>query len=433
MAGDYSSVGFDVYKHFSGVLMQQGRVQLDRDWNEQADILRHLLRSLAADLIGPHGGPGSGFEIGAPKDLPRDVTIAPGHYYVDGILCENDGVRDAPELPLPPCRYSRQPDLPSPPELEANGDYLVYLDVWEREVVALQDDTIRETALGGPDTTARSQVVWQVKALSVKDDKDFDPGRPDDHLRASLPASTGRLRVRARPLRTSDDPCIASPDARYRGLENQLYRIEIHRSGPPGQATFTWSRENASVVLAVSRVTDRSVTLESLGRDERSSLHVNDQVEVIDDNCVLQGGRGPLFRVDGVSADDRSVELDGRPPLSDADRHPLLRRWDHREPADGDLIDGALPLDAGTWLDLEDGVQVWFEAGGNYRSGDHWLVPARTATGEVVWPGPPDSPEYRPPLGVRHHYAPLQRISLDPSGRVSLDRTYRRTIKPSAS
>ncbi|WP_348541661.1 DUF6519 domain-containing protein, partial [Streptomyces sp. MZ04] len=52
-----------------------------------------------------------------------------------------------------------------------------------------------------------------------------------------------------------------------------------------------------------------------------------------------------------------------------------------------DLVDGALPLDADTWLDLEDGVQVWFEAGGTYRSGDHWLVPARTATGEVVWPG----------------------------------------------
>ena len=37
--------------------MQQGRVQLDADWNEQADILLHYLRTLAADLIGPFGGP----------------------------------------------------------------------------------------------------------------------------------------------------------------------------------------------------------------------------------------------------------------------------------------------------------------------------------------------------------------------------------------
>jgi hypothetical protein len=33
MSGDYSRVRFDPKKHFSGVLMQQGRVQLDADWN----------------------------------------------------------------------------------------------------------------------------------------------------------------------------------------------------------------------------------------------------------------------------------------------------------------------------------------------------------------------------------------------------------------
>ncbi|MFI2346417.1 DUF6519 domain-containing protein [Streptomyces sp. NPDC019443] len=433
MAGDYSSVGFDVYKHFSGVLMQQGRVQLDRDWNEQADILRHLLRSLATDLIGPHGGPGTGFAIGALSDVPRDLTIAPGHYYVDGILCENDGVRDSSKFPLVPYRYSRQPDHPSPPELEANGEYLVYLDVWEREVIALQDDDIREAALGGPDTTARSKVVWQVKALSVKDATDFDPDRPDHYLRAKLPASTGRLRARARPQRTSDDPCIASPDARYRGPENQLYRIEIHRAGTPGQATFTWSRDNASVVFAVSHVADRSVTLESLGRDEQSSLRPGDRVEVLDDDYILQGRPGPLFRVDDVSTVDRLVILDGRPPQADPSRHPLVRRWDHRKPDGVNLVDGALPLRAGKWLDLEDGVQVWFEAGGTYRSGDHWLVAARTATGDLVWPGPPDHPEYRSPLGVRHHYAPLQRIGLEPNGQVRLGKVYRRTITPAAS
>jgi hypothetical protein len=40
----------------------------------------------------------------------------------------------------------------------------------------------------------------------------------------------------------------------------------------------------------------------------------------------------------------------------------------------------------GEWLDLEDGVQVWFKGGGTYRTGDFCLVPARTATGEVEWP-----------------------------------------------
>ena len=38
MPGDYSRRIFRNRKHYSGVLMQQGRVQLDADWNEQLDI-----------------------------------------------------------------------------------------------------------------------------------------------------------------------------------------------------------------------------------------------------------------------------------------------------------------------------------------------------------------------------------------------------------
>ncbi|MGW0630290.1 DUF6519 domain-containing protein [Streptomyces sp. NPDC002758] len=437
MAGDYSSVGFDAYKHFSGVLMQQGRVQLDRDWNEQADIVLHLLRSLARDLIGPHGGPDSGFTLGVPenpkdkgKKLPRDLTIAEGHYYVDGILCENDGVPDGPRRL--PSRYRLQPSLPSPPELEANGEYLIYLDVWEREVVALQDDAIREPALGGPDTTARSQVVWQLKALDVKNAPEFAPDRPDDFLRLKLPPSTGRLRARARPQRTSDSPCVTPPSARYRGLENQLYRIEVHHPGIPEEATFVWSRDNASVVFAVAAAGDRSVTLESLGRDERTSLHRGDWVQILDDADVLHGRADPLFHVEDVNPVERLVVLDRRPPRIDLALHPLLCRWDHRMPDGVDLVEGALPLRAEEWLELEDGVEVWFEATGSYRSGDHWLVPARTATGGIAWPGPSDDPEYRPPHGIAHHYAPLQYISLDAQGIVKLGRSYRRTIMPAA-
>jgi hypothetical protein len=76
------------------------------------------------------------------------------------------------------------------------------------------------------------------------------------------------------------------------------------------------------------------------------------------------------------------------------------------------------------WLTLEDGVQVQFQkppAGvvNQYVTGDYWLIPARIATGDVDWPGPPDNPETRPPLGVRHHYAPLARISLDASAHVT--------------
>src|SRR5205085_4076087 len=82
-------------------------------------------------------------------------------------------------------------------------------------------------------------------------------------LRTLQPENRAMLRSKAEEADNPDsyDPCITSPDARYRGAENQLYRVEIHRGGtarssPP--ATFKWSRENGSVVLPVRHVSGRS-------------------------------------------------------------------------------------------------------------------------------------------------------------------------------
>ena len=56
MKGDFSRLTFDPARQFSRVLMQQGRVQLDADWNEQSSLLLHHLRVLARALVGPYGG-----------------------------------------------------------------------------------------------------------------------------------------------------------------------------------------------------------------------------------------------------------------------------------------------------------------------------------------------------------------------------------------
>jgi hypothetical protein len=190
MKGDFTRDTFDPSKHFTRVLMQQGRVQLDSDWNEQASILLHSLRALAADLIGPFGGPGDnfGFQIftavkktGAEPlkgELPADdarlrdahivsfdtgeLLIGKGRYYVGGLLCENDGH----------VLYTRQADAPGRTTLNT-GFHLAYLDVWEHLVTHLEDDSIREVALGGPDTAARARVVWQVKTWSKNDDAEL--------------------------------------------------------------------------------------------------------------------------------------------------------------------------------------------------------------------------------------------------------------------
>ena len=87
----------------------------------------------------------------------------------------------------------------------------------------------------------------------------------------------------------------------------------------------------------------------------------------------------------------------------------MLRRWDHR----GDLEEfgGALPVTAkpntaqglpNGWIDLEDGVQVWFPPRQEYQSGDYWLIPARTATGNIEWPQEPGKAVEKGGDGNRH-------------------------------
>ncbi len=100
MKGDFTRDTFDQRKQFSRVLMQQGRVTLDADTNEQTAILLHYLRALARDLIGPYGAPADnvGFLIGV--DDEGRMRIGTGRYYVDGLLVEN--LDDA-------CFYDAQP------------------------------------------------------------------------------------------------------------------------------------------------------------------------------------------------------------------------------------------------------------------------------------------------------------------------------------
>jgi hypothetical protein len=57
MKGDFSRSTFDPRKHYSGVRMQQGRVQLDADWNENLDILLRRIETETIDVIGECGVP----------------------------------------------------------------------------------------------------------------------------------------------------------------------------------------------------------------------------------------------------------------------------------------------------------------------------------------------------------------------------------------
>lgn len=436
MKGDFTRDTFDALRHFSRVLMQQGRVQLDADFNEQAAILWHYLRTLATDLIGPHGGPKGdnlGFEISFPEGNDGNFTIGKGRYYVDGILCENE----TENLKYLDQEYLR--DLPNAEKTSRlpsqSKNYYAYLDVWEGHITHVQTDSIREVALGGPDTCSRAQVVWQVKLFEPTTSRDNQlPCQQAENWVKALPnLSKVALKARVRPAPGDANACSIPPESRYRGLENQLYRIEIHRGGKAGTsdavtslATFKWSRDNGSVVFPIVRQEGSVVTVESLGRDQRTSLQIGDWVEIMDDGRELRGEPGILAQVDAVDLVEMTVTLKqpsgGIWPAYNEEicNHPLLRRWDHRAIAGMAMSDGAILIresnqpDDG-WIEIEDGIEVQFQPPSNgnpdnvYRTGDYWLVPARVATGKIEWPCEPDdeSPKALLPHGIEHHYAPL--------------------------
>lgn len=356
---------------------------------------------------------------GAPAGLPAaSLRIGAGRYWVDGQLCEW----------FEPGSLANQPDGGVPQRLGA-GTHLVYLRTWQRHVSALEDPRIREVALGGPDTATRAQQIAQVRALALPappTNQAWHCGAPSGDWDALTAPSSARLAARAEPQLAASGVCDIAASAGYRRLENQLYRVEIHSVDTTGAARFKWSRENGSVAYAVESVSvdtaagRTTVRLAMRGRDANLDLALHDRVELIDDDAERQGRAGTMFEYLNDGDDALELMLDGLPPGSlgqDPSRHPVLRRWEQRPATAGEHT---LAVQEGVWITLEDGVQVRFSPGGRYRPGDHWQVPARTATADVEWPRNGDGePEARPPAGVQDGWARLGLVTVAANGLVS--------------
>ncbi len=405
MKGDFSKDSFHPEKHFHDVLMQQGRVLLDAEWNEQASINAYRTETGVRDIVGKSGtpfdetNPEGSFQI-LPANGNADVTITKGHYYVDGILCENE--HDV--------LFVNQPDLNAEalPTSNANGDgdYLFYLNVWKRHITVLEDPAIREVALGGPDTTTRVKTIWQVKWKG--------PAAVNcaNALDAQITADpTGKLLAKSKPAQSKSDPCGLAESGGYTRLENQLYRVEIH-TGAANRAssTFKWSRDNGIVAVkweSQDSADKDKLVVSTIGRDEILSFKEGDWIELIDDRTDLLGKPGVLVELAKVEGNtliiDPSTIKDpdnsGATSVSILNRtNPRIRRWDST--AD-------IKLNTATWIGLEDGIEVKFEEG-TFRTGDYWLIPARTAIADIEWP----FTQSQLPFGVKHHYALLGILKL---------------------
>ncbi|HEY4281153.1 MAG TPA: DUF6519 domain-containing protein [Conexibacter sp.] len=441
MRGDFSRQTFTRAKHYAGVLVQQGRVSVDADLNEQQAIVRHRTETEAVDVIGGCGTPldppayadASGFKIQIATSQ-TSITIGAGRYYVDGILAENEKTADYLEQDLPPYEFPAPPPIPGLlPGAKELG--LVYLDVWHRQVTPLEDPRIQEQALGEADTAMRARTAWQVRVLPL-------PGvaapvacnavlAPWTALTAP---STGTLAAITHPPATAPNPCEPPPSAGFTRLENQLYRVEIHRGG--ANPTFTWSRENGSILTDVrSFATGNWITVGSMGRDAELGFAKDQWVELVDDVGELNADgtvRGQLTRIADVEPASRAIKLADAPASTNLARHPRLRRWDmvtHGPPNAVAVTTDGIAIAAGTEQPLEDGISVEFSAG-TYHDGDYWLIPARTASADIEWPRDGAGVAIpQPPAGIRHHYCRLGFIQAD-AGKLSLLTDCRRKFPP---
>lgn len=470
MKGDFSRIRFEPNKHYTDVLDQQGRVAYDADHNEQRFIDGHRRTVQTIDEIGSYGAPmnDAGFGISI---VNGKLQIGAGRYYVQGLLCENPAALDYDQQPflLDSGNAGHATTLLLELLRARNACLCVYLEVWQRMVTALDDGCLGEPALGQADTTVRMQTVWRVVAklhtakhlsnqallkqaatlpahanatspqasagassLDVQPPLAINPA-PSDAAVASQtaacscaamyqetpPAHTGTLCAELAD-NGGDCGCQPIPAAGYTGQENQLYRFEIQRAGSLGAATFKWSRENASIVVAVLAVTGNKVTVSSLGLDANLGFQVGQWVEIGDDLDLFgetpnQPGR--LYQIQSIDRPSLTVTMTTTVQPVDPLRHARMRRWDQDDASAG--ADG-LPLSA-SWIDIEHGIRVRFGTG-HYFAGDAWVVPARSATGDIDWPpcGSDDNC-FQPPHYTQVYRAPLACIHLNDTASQALD------------
>lgn len=369
--------------------------------------------------------------------------------------------------------YTTQPHYPNPafttndsdlPKLEFTSEQillLAYLDVWQRTITAFDDARIREVALDGPDTSTRIQILWQLKILPIKLSnehqkllqEDREKSKKHAELESELekleaygptsPESKTSLRIKEihAELRTvssererladeivgklaaydcdyiSDEwknllkalsgtlnvtTCdVDNPESSgFLGLQNQLYRVEIHEVTTDGTPlTFKWARDNASVV-SLAEIKADTITVPGTGQGGILNFSREQFVEVVNDQSELNAQPGMIAQITRVDTLSNQLALDSS--LGSDGAQIKIRLWDGKD----DVVMNE------EWISLDGGIRIQFSEG-TYKSGDYWLIPARTSTKEVEWPPfqiPNTQPVPQPRRGIHHHYSRLARI-----------------------
>lgn len=408
MKGDFSFLAFDTEPHYSGVLHQQGRVLLDRDWNEAAAIAAAWQAAVGRDTFGPGvlAVPSSNTTAFKALSASTDGTLV--KVELDAGRAWADGLSMTLDLPSTFIATYFAPPFQTPqatPASIADGvrDLLV-LDVWEDTVSGFQDPlNLIEPALGGPDTTERTQSFANLKLLRLgpNDDCSAAAGLADDF------GAKGKLTVSPAPVLTITGDCPLEAGGGYTGLEHYLYRIEVAAPDAANRARFKWSQWNGGLVgrglYAAAAPGTGTVTITA---NDQMINHcgVSDfYLEALAFDASLGSWRVTLTA-------DATLSQDGILSLTN-----VQGPWPAVTPATGffrlwngiELV-ADFPVGGPNPVELKDGIRLEFDAAtasnANYQIGDYWTFPVR-ASGAAF--EPPVWPANAPPRGVHHHRVAL--------------------------
>lgn len=417
MKGDFSHLQFDPNDNFNGVLQQQGRVLLDRDWNEQTRISRHWEDRAGEDVIGsgvaavPVEAP-DGFQVvqatvsGAAPNQQVELQLLPGRVWANGLLCY---LPPNPEPPASP--VMRVADYLTPP-IDATPGSVATIGPGVRDIVVLEvsrealnafqvPERLLEPALGGVDTTERVLLRTAFRLFRAA------PGETCHSIGDALrddPADKGVLTVELQPEVVVPGDCPVVMGGGYTGFEHHLYRIEIAAVDSGQPAGFKWSQFNGGLV----------------GRGELINIP-NDRIAIRANHAAIvnsglssfycefvefDAARGvwrPTFGADvTLSGGDLVIGTVRLGAFAAATPTVFFRLWNGFEPIED--FDEAAPVE------LIDGIQLQFTpaTATNYAPGDYWTFTVRA--GEI---GNPTEPlvDAEPPHGPVYHRVPLAEIN----------------------
>ncbi len=430
MGSDRARDTYSEARQYRRVVPQQGRVVLEADSNEAQVIAAEAMREEALDVIGPHGVPrdrdsgeqGRGYCIHDLNRETRDFRIGWGSLYAGGWNVRQHD---------PALTYGDQPDWidgPAPPLTQVQASMsekeIVYLRLREQEVSAVEDPTLIEPALGGPDTTQRIRILRRVgrAAIPASDQsvrqrstfQSIDWGNPG----IVLAPDQVTLR-RTTHLSVSFDPTNQA----YVGPENQMIRVQggMRESASSTVATrLLWAYDNASSLYGAQipdpanlAVIELINTPADTKRQPRSKQYAEVLLAAADlcDGAYAAASTGVLLQVSqGYDPKTRTIGLQAPLPAAYAERTPLfVRIWENSIDVSAAFGAAAALVDAnGNATGLQ--VELTDETNGvaSVEAGDFWSFAVRPSTPTTLYPARYFRPQR--PDGPREWACPLALI-----------------------